>query len=46
MEIESGVYTSAQTANQAKLLMRHLLNHQLNGKMLSTRQIFSELQQL
>ncbi len=46
MEIESGAFSGAQTAGQAKLLMRHLLNHQLNGKMLSTRQIFSELQQL
>jgi DNA repair protein RecO (recombination protein O) len=46
MEIESGLYTGPQTANQAKLLMRHLLNHQLNGKVLATRQVFSELQQL
>jgi DNA repair protein RecO (recombination protein O) len=46
LEIDSGLYSGAQTAGQAKLLMRHLLNHQLNGKVLATRQVFSELQQL
>jgi len=46
MEIESGVFSCAQTAGQAKLLMRHLLNHQLSGKVLSTRLVFAELQQL
>jgi DNA repair protein RecO (recombination protein O) len=44
--IENNDYTAPQTAAQAKLLMRYLLNHQLNGKPLATRQIFSELQQL
>jgi DNA repair protein RecO (recombination protein O) len=46
LELDSGIYSSPQTANQAKLLMRILLNHHLNGKALATRQIFTELQQL
>jgi DNA repair protein RecO (recombination protein O) len=44
--IDNHDYSAPQTAAQAKLLMRYLLNHQLNGKPLATRQIFSELQQL
>jgi DNA repair protein RecO (recombination protein O) len=46
LELDSGSYSSAQTAGQAKLLMRYLLNFHLNGKALATRQIFTELQQL
>ncbi|HEX4325874.1 MAG TPA: DNA repair protein RecO [Burkholderiales bacterium] len=46
LDLDSGTYSSAQTATQAKLLMRQLLNHQLNGRALATRQIFTELQQL
>ena len=46
LELDSGVYSGPQTAMQAKLLMRYLINHQLNGKVLATRQIFTELQQL
>lgn len=46
LELDRGLYSSPQTAMQAKLLMRQLLNHHLNGKALATRQIFTELQQL
>ncbi|HEY4373324.1 MAG TPA: DNA repair protein RecO [Burkholderiales bacterium] len=46
LELDTGAYSSAQAATQAKLLMRLLLNHHLNGRALSTRQIFTELQQL
>jgi DNA repair protein RecO (recombination protein O) len=46
LELDTGVYSTPQTAMQAKLLMRQLLNHQLNGRALATRQIFTELQQL
>jgi len=46
LEMDSGNYSSTQTAQQAKLLMRQLLNHHLNGKALATRQIFTQLQQL
>lgn len=46
LELDTGVYSNAQTALQAKLLMRQLLNHHLNGRALATRQIFTELQQL
>jgi len=46
LELDSGNYSSPQTAMQAKLLMRYLLNHHLNGKVLATRLIFTQLQQL
>ena len=46
LELDTGIYSSTQTASQAKLLMRLLLNHHLNGRALATRQIFTELQQL
>jgi DNA repair protein RecO (recombination protein O) len=46
LELDTGLYSTPQTAMQAKLLMRQLLNHQLNGRALATRQIFTELQQL
>jgi DNA repair protein RecO (recombination protein O) len=46
LELDYGTYSTPQTATQAKLLMRQLLNHHLNGKPLATRQIFTELQQL
>lgn len=46
MAIRSGDYADPMAASQAKQLMRFLLRHHLNGKTLSTRTIFSALQQL
>jgi DNA repair protein RecO (recombination protein O) len=38
-------YSHPVTLQQSKLLMRHLINHYLNGKVLHTRQILKDLQQ-
>jgi DNA repair protein RecO (recombination protein O) len=38
-------YSDAVTAQQSKQLMRHVINHHLNGADLNTRQLIRELQQ-
>jgi DNA repair protein RecO (recombination protein O) len=43
--IGRGDFSDPQVASQAKLLMRSLIDHQLNGRRIATRQIFIALQQ-
>jgi DNA repair protein RecO (recombination protein O) len=41
-----GDYSDAETLQQAKLLMRLLINHHLGGQTLNSRRVFMELQEL
>ncbi len=45
LAIENGDFGNPQVANQAKHLMRSLIDHHLNGRRIATRQIFMSLQQ-
>ena len=46
LDIEAGDYSDPATLTEAKLLMRHLLQHHLAGQALHTRQIMIDLQNL
>ena len=46
LDIEGDDFSLPRTAAEAKLLMRMLINHQLNGRPLATRQVFSQLLEL
>ena len=43
IDIDRDDYTHPRTAAEAKLLMRMLVQHQMNGRPLATRQVFSQL---
>ncbi len=43
LDMEAGDYADANTQQQSKFLMRHLLSHHLNGAPLNTRQILIDL---
>jgi len=46
LDLEHERFGDARSAVQAKQLMRHLINHFLNGQVLHTRQLVKELQQI
>lgn len=46
IDMQSGVFTSAATQQQSKLLMRSLINHYLGNQVLHTRQLLRDLQEL
>jgi len=46
LDMQSGVFTSAATQQQSKLLMRTLINHCLGDQVLHTRQLLRDLQEL
>lgn len=46
IDMQSGVFTSAATQQQSKLLMRTLINHCLGNQVLHTRQLLRDLQEL
>ncbi|HSC96432.1 MAG TPA: DNA repair protein RecO [Burkholderiales bacterium] len=46
LDMQSGVFTSAATQQQSKLLMRTLINHCLGNQALHTRQLLRDLQEL
>ena len=46
LDIAADDYTDAQSARQGKQLMRMLLNHHLDGKLLHTRELIKELTKL
>jgi DNA repair protein RecO (recombination protein O) len=46
LDMQSGVFTSAATQQQSKLLMRTLINHCLGNQVLHTRQLLRDLQEL
>ena len=46
VDLQSGVFTSAATQQQSKLLMRTLINHCLGNQVLHTRQLLRDLQEL
>jgi DNA repair protein RecO (recombination protein O) len=46
LDIARDDYTDPATQQQAKLLMRALINHRLEYRPLRSREIFRELQQL
>lgn len=46
LDMQSGVFTSAATQQQSKLLMRALINHCLGDQVLHTRQLLRDLQDL
>lgn len=46
LELERGTLDDAATAAQAKHLMRHILNHFLDGQELATRALMRDLQRL
>jgi DNA repair protein RecO (recombination protein O) len=46
LDLEHERFGDARSAAQAKQLMRHLINHFLNGQVLHTRQLVKELQQI
>lgn len=46
LDIERDDFTHPRTAAEAKQLMRMLINHQMNGRPLATRQVFSQLLEL
>ena len=43
LDMEAGEFTHPRTAAEAKQLMRMLIHHQMNGRPLATRQVFSQL---
>lgn len=46
LDIERDDFAHPRTAAEAKQLMRMLINHQMNGRPLATRQVFSQLLEL
>ena len=46
LDIERDDFSLPRTATEAKLLMRMLVQHQMNGRPLVTRQVFSQLLEL
>ena len=46
LDIDRDDYSHPRTAAEAKLLMRMLVQHQMNGRPLATRQVFSQLLEL
>jgi len=46
IDMQSGVFSSAATQQQSKLLMRTLINHCLGNQVLHTRQLLRDLQEL
>ena len=46
LDIERDDYAHPRTASESKLLMRMLVQHQMNGRPLATRQVFSQLLEL
>jgi DNA repair protein RecO (recombination protein O) len=46
LAMAQGDYSDAETLQQAKLLMRLLINHHLGGQTLNSRRVFMELQEL
>ncbi|MNC88621.1 DNA repair protein RecO [compost metagenome] len=44
IDMQSGDFTSADTQQQSKLLMRTLINHCLGHQVLHTRQLLRDLQ--
>jgi DNA repair protein RecO (recombination protein O) len=46
LDIEGGEFAHPRTASEAKQLMRMLIQHQMNGRPLATRQVFSQLLEL
>lgn len=46
LDIEADNFAHPRTAAEAKLLMRMLVTHQMNGRPLATRQIFSQVLEL
>ena len=46
LDIDAGDFAHPRTASEAKQLMRMLIHHQMNGRPLATRQIFSQLLEL
>ena len=46
LDIDGDDYARPRTAAESKLLMRMLVQHQMNGRPLATRQVFSQLLEL
>ena len=46
LDVERDDFSHLRTASEAKLLMRMLVQHQMNGRPLATRQVFSQLLEL
>ncbi len=46
IDMQSGNFTSLQTQQQSKVLMRTLINHYLGNQVLHTRQLLRDLQEL
>ena len=46
LDMQSGDYSSATTQQQAKALMRTLINHYLGEQVLHTRQLLRDLQEI
>ncbi len=46
LDMQSGLYSSAATQQQSKMLMRALINHYLGNQVLHTRQLLRDLQEL
>jgi DNA repair protein RecO (recombination protein O) len=46
LDMQSGVFASAVTQQQSKLLMRTLINHCLGNQVLHSRQLLRDLQEL
>ena len=46
LDMQSGVFSSAATQQQSKVLMRTLINHCLGNQVLHTRQLLRDLQEL
>lgn len=46
LDIEQDVYLDPRTASESKMLMRMLVQHQMSGRPLVTRQVFSQLLEL
>jgi DNA repair protein RecO (recombination protein O) len=46
IDMQSGVFTSAATQQQCKMLMRTLINHCLGNQVMHTRQLLRDLQEL
>jgi DNA repair protein RecO (recombination protein O) len=46
IDMQSGVFTSAATQQQCKMLLRTLINHCLGNQVMHTRQLLRDLQGL
>jgi len=44
LDLAAGALDDPRTAHEAKLLMRHLINHRLDGRALLSRQVFQDMQ--